>query len=130
MRSAAQRTGLRYDRDKNPEWKATHVRAVVYRAFSGPPEIEEVADPIPPDGGVVLKVMASGVCLSDWHGWQGHDPDIVLPHVPGHELAGIVQAVGAGVGKWRPGDRVTLPFVCGTLDAVITMFRSSGISAA
>jgi len=89
------------------------VRAVVYRAFSGPPEIEQVADPIPPDGGVVLKVMASGVCLSDWHGWQGHDPDIVLPHVPGHELAGIVQAVGAGVGKWRPGDRVTLPFVCG-----------------
>jgi alcohol dehydrogenase len=89
------------------------VRAVVYRAFSTPPAIEHVADPEPPDGGVVLKVMASGVCLSDWHGWQGHDPDIVLPHVPGHELAGIVEAVGKGVGKWRPGDRVTLPFVGG-----------------
>ncbi len=89
------------------------MRAVVYRAFSTPPAIEHVADPEPPDGGVVLKVMASGVCLSDWHGWQGHDPDIVLPHVPGHELAGIVEAVGKGVGKWRPGDRVTLPFVGG-----------------
>jgi alcohol dehydrogenase len=89
------------------------VRAVVYRAFSTPPAIEHVADPEPPDGGVVLKVMASGVCLSDWHGWQGHDPDIVLPHVPGHELAGIVEAVGKGVGKCRPGDRVTLPFVGG-----------------
>jgi alcohol dehydrogenase len=57
--------------------------------------------------------MASGVCLSDWHGWQGHDPDIVLPHVPGHELAGVVEAVGEGVSNWHPGDRVTVPFVCG-----------------
>jgi alcohol dehydrogenase len=89
------------------------MKAVVYRAFSGPLDIEQVADPVPPAGGVVLKVMASGVCLSDWHGWQGHDPDIVLPHVPGHELAGTVQAVGEGVTRWRPGDRVTLPFVCG-----------------
>jgi alcohol dehydrogenase len=89
------------------------VRAVIYRAFSGPPGIEQVADPEPPDGGVVLKVMASGVCLSDWHGWQGHDPDIVLPHVPGHELAGIIETVGKGVTRWHPGDRVTLPFVCG-----------------
>jgi alcohol dehydrogenase len=68
---------------------------------------------VPPGGGVVLKVMASGVCLSDWHGWQGHDPDIVLPHVPGHELAGVVEAVGNNVTNWRVGDRVTLPFVCG-----------------
>ncbi len=89
------------------------MKAVVYRAFSGPVGIEQVPDPAPPAGGVVLKVMASGVCLSDWHGWQGHDPDIRLPHVPGHELAGIVEAVGEGVTRWRPGDRVTLPFVCG-----------------
>ena len=85
----------------------------MYRAFGGPLEIEQVPDPLAPAHGVVLKVMASGVCLSDWHGWQGHDPDIVLPHVPGHELAGVVEAVGEGVTGWRPGDRVTLPFVCG-----------------
>lgn len=42
----------------------------------------------------------------------GHDPDIALPHVPGHELAGVVEAVGARVGRWRPGDRVTVPFIC------------------
>jgi len=89
------------------------VRAVVYRAFSEEPGVEQVAEPDPPDGGVVLKVLASGVCLSDWHGWQGHDPDIVLPHVPGHELAGVVETVGEGVTRWRRGDRVTLPFVCG-----------------
>jgi len=89
------------------------VKAVIYRAFSSQPDIEQVADPVPRGGGVVLKVMASGVCLSDWHGWQGHDPDIELPHVPGHELAGVIEAVGEGVTRWRVGDRVTLPFVCG-----------------
>jgi alcohol dehydrogenase len=57
--------------------------------------------------------MASGVCLSDWHGWQGNDPDIELPHVPGHELAGVVEAVGEEVTEWRVGDRVTVPFVGG-----------------
>jgi alcohol dehydrogenase len=57
--------------------------------------------------------MASGVCLSDWHGWRGNDPDIKLPHVPGHELAGVVEAIGSDVIKWRIGDRVTVPFVGG-----------------
>ena len=89
------------------------MKAVVYRTFSTPPEIERVADPVPDRDGVVLKVMASGVCRSDWHGWQGNDPDIELPHVPGHELAGIVEAVGDRVTQWSVGDRVTVPFVGG-----------------
>jgi len=58
-------------------------------------------------------VMATGVCRSDWHGWQGHDPDIRLPHVPGHELAGVIEAVGRAVTRWKPGARVTVPFVSG-----------------
>jgi alcohol dehydrogenase len=53
------------------------------------------------------------VCRSDWHGWVGHDADIALPHVPGHELAGTVHAVGRDVAKWQVGDRVTVPFVGG-----------------
>ena len=57
--------------------------------------------------------MATGVCRSDWHAWMGHDADVELPHVPGHELAGIVAAVGSEVGNWRVGDRVTVPFVSG-----------------
>ena len=89
------------------------MKAVIYRAFSEPPEIEQVKDPTPVPGGVVLKVMASGVCRSDWHGWQGNDPAIELPHVPGHELAGVIEAVGEGVTKWQVGDRVTVPFVGG-----------------
>jgi alcohol dehydrogenase len=44
---------------------------------------------------------------------MGHDADIRVPHVPGHELAGVIESVGAEVGQWQPGDRVTLPFVCG-----------------
>ncbi len=61
----------------------------------------------------MISVTATGLCRSDWHGWMGHDPDIVLPHVPGHELAGVVQAVGKSVKRWKVGDRVTVPFVCG-----------------
>ncbi len=89
------------------------MRAAYYEAFEGPVTIADLPDPKPPDGGVVIKVEATGLCLSDWHGWKGHDPDITLPHVPGHELAGVIQSVGPGVTHWRPGDRVTLPFVCG-----------------
>ena len=89
------------------------MKAVIYRAFSEQPQVEQLPDPIPQSDGVVLKVMASGVCLSDWHGWQGNDPDIELPHVPGHELAGVVEAVGEEVTQWKVGDRVTVPFVGG-----------------
>ncbi|HEX6450692.1 MAG TPA: alcohol dehydrogenase catalytic domain-containing protein [Trebonia sp.] len=80
--------------------------------IGGPLEVREVPDPAPPAGGVVVEVRATGLCRSDWHAWAGHD-DITLPHVPGHELAGIVAAVGAGVTAWAEGDRVTVPFVEG-----------------
>jgi alcohol dehydrogenase len=90
------------------------MRAVVYDAFGEPLRVQEVPDPVPHEHGAVVRVEASGLCRSDWHGWMGHDPDIrSFPHVPGHELAGVVESVGAGVRRWRPGDRVTVPFVCG-----------------
>ena len=62
---------------------------------------------------MVIKVEATGLCRSDWHGWMGHDPDITLPHVPGHELAGRIVAKGKNVMRYRLGDRVTVPFVSG-----------------
>ena len=89
------------------------MRTAYYEKFEGPVTIKDLPDPDPPEDGVVIKVEATGLCLSDWHGWKGHDPDITLPHVPGHELAGVVQAAGKGVKNWKTGDRVTLPFVCG-----------------
>lgn len=92
--------------------------AAVYRDFGGPIRIERVATPVAPPGGVLLQVKATGVCRSDWHGWKGHDSDIVdhgLPFVPGHELSGVVVACGAGVTRFREGDRVACPFIlsCG-----------------
>lgn len=89
------------------------MKAVFYQAFGTPPTIHDLPDPSPKDGGVVIRVKATGLCRSDWHGWMGHDPDITLPHVPGHELAGVIEAVGSDVTRWKAGDRVTLPFVCG-----------------
>ncbi len=77
-----------------------------------PVVVREVPDPTPPAGGVVVRVHATGLCRSDWHAWAGHD-DVALPHVPGHELAGVVAEVGTGVERWAVGDRVTVPFVCG-----------------
>jgi len=85
----------------------------VYESFGGQPQVRDVPDPLPKREGVVIGVRATGLCRSDWHGWQGHDSDITeLPHVPGHELAGEVHAVGDDVTQWRVGDRVTVPFIC------------------
>jgi alcohol dehydrogenase len=89
------------------------MRAVIYDGFGEAPVVESVPDPSPAPHGAVVRVEATGLCRSDWHGWMGHDPDISrFPHVPGHELAGVIEAVGADVQHWRPGARVTVPFVC------------------
>ncbi|WDF38245.1 zinc-dependent alcohol dehydrogenase family protein [Streptomyces sp. T12] len=88
------------------------MRAVVFERYGEQAEVREVPDPRPAPHGVTVRVEATGLCRSDWHAWQGHDPDITLPHVPGHELAGVVEAVGDRVTRWSPGDRVTVPFVC------------------
>jgi len=89
------------------------MKAAYFDAFAKPLTLSELPDPKPDAGGVVIRVKANGICRSDWHGWMGHDPDVKLPHVPGHELAGVVEAVGTDVRRWRPGDRVTVPFVGG-----------------
>jgi D-arabinose 1-dehydrogenase-like Zn-dependent alcohol dehydrogenase len=88
------------------------MRAVVVDAAASRPEVREVPSPSAPAGGVVVRVVATGLCRSDWHGWAGHE-EISFPHVPGHELAGEVVEVGEGVTRWTVGDRVTVPFVCG-----------------
>lgn len=89
------------------------MRAAIYEQFQGPMSVQNVPDPTPPADGILLEVKATGVCRSDWHGWMGHISIIQLPHIPGHEMAGVVAAVGKNVKKFKVGDRVTLPFVCG-----------------
>jgi alcohol dehydrogenase len=89
------------------------MRAVVYETFGAPPVVTDIDRPHCPPHGAVIKVEATGVCRSDWHGWLGHDPGITLPHVPGHEFAGVVAEVGTDVHAITVGTRVTVPFVCG-----------------
>ena len=89
------------------------MKAAVFKQFKGPISVQNIADPIPKDDGVVVKVSASGLCRSDWHGWMGHDSDIELPHVPGHEFAGTIAAIGKHVKGFNVGERVTVPFVGG-----------------
>ena len=89
------------------------MQAVLYDAFRGAPQICSLDDPTPTEDGVVIQVSATGLCRSDWHGWMGHDPDIQLPHVPGHEFAGVVVEVGRQVTQFHSGDRVTVPFSVG-----------------
>ncbi len=89
------------------------MRAAYYTRFKGPVTIETLPDPEPGPDDVIIAVKATGLCRSDWHGWQGHDSDIHLPHVPGHELAGEIVETGNRIRNWKKGDRVTVPFCLG-----------------
>ncbi|MBK1695837.1 zinc-dependent alcohol dehydrogenase family protein [Rhodovibrio salinarum] len=91
------------------------MKAAIFENFRTPPEVREVPDPDCPADGALVRVHACGVCRSDWHAWTGSDPDVVAPHVGGHEFAGVVERVGRHVERVRPGDRVTAPFIlsCG-----------------
>jgi len=89
------------------------MKAAVYEKFQGEITIQNIPDPTPKIDGVVVKVNATGLCRSDWHGWMGHDQDIELPHVPGHELAGTIVEIGKNIKNFKIGDRVTIPFVAG-----------------
>ncbi|MFM8728687.1 MAG: alcohol dehydrogenase catalytic domain-containing protein, partial [Planctomycetaceae bacterium] len=89
------------------------MKAAVFESFCSPIQIQHVPDPQPHPDAAVIAVRACGLCRSDWHGWMGHDSDVHLPHVPGHELAGVVTAVGSHVRQWKAGQRVTVPFCCG-----------------
>ncbi|RYH12139.1 alcohol dehydrogenase catalytic domain-containing protein [Tropicimonas sp. IMCC6043] len=90
------------------------MRAATLTGYRVPLEIGARPDPTRPEGGVVLKVLACGICRSDWHVWTGADP-VTLPQIPGHEYCGEVVAVGRGVSRWKVGDRVIAPFIlaCG-----------------
>jgi len=89
------------------------MRAAQYQAYRGPLIIAEVPDPEPGPDGAVVEVRATGVCRSDWHAYMGHDPSVTPPHVPGHEFAGVVAALGPEVRGHAVGEPVTAPFCCG-----------------
>ena len=82
------------------------MRAVQVPRPKGPFEIVERDIPEPLPGSVRIKVQACGVCHSDSVTKEGLSPFIRYPRVPGHEIVGLVDAVGQGVGRWKPGQRV------------------------
>jgi D-arabinose 1-dehydrogenase-like Zn-dependent alcohol dehydrogenase len=82
------------------------MRAVQVSRPNGPFEVVEREIPEPGAGSVRIKIEACGVCHSDVLTKEGFLPDIKNPRVPGHEIAGIIDALGAGVAGWTQGQRV------------------------
>ncbi len=96
------------------------MRAAQIARPGGPFEIVEREVPQPGPGQVRVKVQACGICHSDSLVKEGHWPGIQYPRVPGHEVVGTVDAVGAGVAQWKPGQRVGVGWHgghCGYCDA-------------
>jgi len=103
---------------------AKSMKAAVVRQFGRPLNIEEVAIPSPGPGEVLVKIMATGVCHTDLHAADGDWPvKPAPPFIPGHEGAGIVAAVGAGVTALKEGDPVGIAWLhdaCGCCEHCIT----------
>lgn len=82
------------------------MKAVQISKANGPFEVVERDIQEPGDGELRIKVEACGICHSDAFVKAGAFPGLVLPRIPGHEIAGRVDAVGANVGSWKKGDRI------------------------
>ncbi len=96
------------------------MRAAQIARAGGPIEIVEREIPQPPAGWVRIKVQACGICHSDSLVKEGHWPGLQYPRVPGHEVIGVVDGVGAGVSQWKAGQRVGVGWHgghCGHCDA-------------
>src|SRR6266550_871985 len=82
------------------------MRAIQIPSAKGPFQLVELDVPEPVAGSVRIKVQACGICHSDEYAKEGSRPGIQYPRIPGHEIAGIIDAVGAGVAGWEVGQRV------------------------
>jgi propanol-preferring alcohol dehydrogenase len=100
------------------------MQAAVVRSFGAPLQIQEVPVPAPGPGEVLVKMIATGVCHTDLHAADGDWPvKPSPPFIPGHEGAGVVAAVGAGVTDLKDGDGVGLAWLhdaCGACEYCIT----------
>src|SRR5512146_943644 len=87
------------------------MRAMILTRPGEPLQEVEWPEPVPGPGEIRLRVAACGVCRTDLHVADGELPDPALPLVLGHEIVGRVDAVGDGVTRFRPGDRVGVPWL-------------------
>jgi D-arabinose 1-dehydrogenase-like Zn-dependent alcohol dehydrogenase len=96
------------------------MRAIQVSSAKGPFELVERDIPEPPKGWVRVKVQACGICHSDALVKEGSWPGLSYPRIPGHEVAGIIDAVGTDVSGWKPGQRVGVGWYgghCGHCDS-------------
>ena len=93
----------------------TTMKSAVLRQFGQPLTIEEKPIPSPGPGEVLVKVRASGLCVSDLHIQDGMIETVRLPYTPGHEMAGVIAEVGEGVTRVKTGDHVVsaIDITCG-----------------
>ena len=95
-------------------------RAVQVASPGGPLEMVEREIPQPGPRQVLIRVQACGLCHSDALTKEGHWPGIQYPRIPGHEIAGVIEAAGTGVPNWKPGQRVGVGWLgsyCGYCDS-------------
>jgi threonine dehydrogenase-like Zn-dependent dehydrogenase len=97
------------------------MRAAVLKGYQSI-AIENVPVPEPKPGEVLMKVMATGLCGSDMHGYSGTHPLIRWPVILGHEASGVVAQCGEGVENWKAGDEVVLEplIVCKKCEACLS----------
>lgn len=96
---------------------ATTMCAMVFRGVGRPLVLEERPIPEPGPEEILVRVAACGVCRTDLHVVDGELAEPRLPLVPGHEVVGRVAALGAGVERFREGERIGVPWLgwtCGT----------------
>jgi propanol-preferring alcohol dehydrogenase len=97
------------------------MKAAVIHELGQAPSLEDAPLPVPGVGEVLIEVAACGVCHSDLHlaggEWDLLRPITKLPLILGHEVAGVIAAVGAGVTEFQPGDRVGVPWLHWTCGA-------------
>jgi D-arabinose 1-dehydrogenase-like Zn-dependent alcohol dehydrogenase len=82
------------------------MRAVQVSEAGGPFELVEREVPVPGRGEALVRVHACGICHSDSYAKEGGFPGVTYPHVPGHEIAGVIAALGDGAHGWEVGQRV------------------------
>ncbi len=82
------------------------MRAIQVPNAHGAFQLVEREIPEPAAGSVRIKVQACGICHSDEYAKEGSRPGITYPRVPGHEIAGVIDAIGPGVLGWETGQRV------------------------
>ncbi|MBU0741804.1 zinc-dependent alcohol dehydrogenase family protein [bacterium] len=93
------------------------MRAMVLHGHGEPLRLEDIPDPAPAPGELLVRVNACGVCRTDLHVVDGDLTEPVLPLVPGHQIVGRVEALGEGVTGFAPGDRVGVPWLGGSCGA-------------